>query len=106
MVAHIDTLNATGLNEMLFIGQTGARVHAKTRVLVAGAYWHNLVNTNERSAVPGKRQQRVRVRMPQRLSLFSLLWCHIKLSPIKIRLRCGLSSKFFDPVITPHRSTS
>jgi len=93
-MTHIDLLNPTGPNEILFTGQT--RVRSKSHVLVAGANWRQLANTIEPSAVPAKRQQRVqvrqRVRTEQRLSLYALLThSSVKLnSPIRNPLRCGL----------------
>jgi len=50
---------------------------SKNNALVGWAHYCNLVNTIERSAMPAKRQQRVRVpqhiHMQWRLSLYSLL---------------------------------
>jgi len=47
MVTHTNTLNSTGLNEMLFAGQIC--VHVKNHALVAGAHWRLLANTVELS---------------------------------------------------------
>jgi len=74
-MTHFDCINPTGMNEMLFAGQT--RVSQGNHILVSGANWRILANTIEPSAVSAKRQQRVQVRqrvhMQQRLSIYLLL---------------------------------